>query len=675
MPSIDLSILNQRQTPAFFADTLANRPVPSYVGRIFISTDTLDLYRDTGTAWVLLSPSSTGTITGSGAAGQVTYFSAASSITGNNNLFWDTANNRLGINNNTPGASLDVHSATSIGMQLNQTTASNNTEMAFQYQGAGKWRIGNIFNGGANDYTIYDVVNSLQRLTIKNTGQTLIGTTTTGSGKLVVASANSDNGVQIVGASAPSLRIDNAETGATKRIGLGISTGVNNFIQGSADRDMCIFNGSTTASSMLFGIYDTTNVQEAARISAARNFIVGSSVDAGYKFDVNGAARVTGSFYADNTIRVGVGIIGTSSNNLALSSNTTGGEISFWNNQIANRLMTLTGSGNLGIGTATPGQKLVINTSGGSPSINIFDGTSDCYIGISTSSNGYANGTSAGDLVIRGASGISFSSNGGSSLALRLASTGAATFSNTITASSGSSIIGSNNGLKIGYDNLGGGMYFADGNNLATFKNWRFGTSLFVGGDLSFTPSTTNGGTTFSTPAMLITTSSNLLIGTSTDGGQKLQVNGSFTYISEGGTGYTFNGTSYGNGMALANKTATTGSWDHFYFQNPNGNVGSISTNGSVTTYNSLSDYRLKEDLKDFIGLDLVNSIKTYDFKWKYNEDRMYGVIAHELQSILPYAVNGEKDGKDNQAVDYSKIVPLLVKAIQELNIKIEKLK
>ena len=53
----------------------------------------------------------------------------------------------------------------------------------------------------------------------------------------------------------------------------------------------------------------------------------------------------------------------------------------------------------------------------------------------------------------------------------------------------------------------------------------------------------------------------------------------------------------------------------------------------------------------------------------------MYGVMAHELQEFLPYAVTGQKDGKDMQQVDYSKIVPILIKAIQELNTKIENLK
>jgi hypothetical protein len=153
--------------------------------------------------------------------------------------------------------------------------------------------ISNLDNLDMIYFGIYDLVANIQPVTIKNTtGQVLIGTSTVGSGKLVVASSTGDNGVQIVSASAPSLRIDNAESGPTKRAGLGISTATNNFIQGSADRDFCIFNGSTTASPILFGIYDTTNVQEAARISTARNLLVGGTTDNGQKLQIFGTAYI-----------------------------------------------------------------------------------------------------------------------------------------------------------------------------------------------------------------------------------------------------------------------------------------------------------------------------------------------------------------------------------------------
>ena len=102
---------------------------------------------------------------------------------------------------------------------------------------------------------------------------------------------------------------------------------------------------------------------------------------------------------------------------------------------------------------------------------------------------------------------------------------------------------------------------------------------------------------------------------------------------------------------------------------------GSVSITSSAVAYNTSSDYRLKEDLQDFAGLDMISKIPVYDFKWKADDNRSYGVMAHELEEVLPQAVNGEKDAEEMQSVDYSKIVPLLVKSIQELKKEIEILK
>jgi len=110
-------------------------------------------------------------------------------------------------------------------------------------------------------------------------------------------------------------------------------------------------------------------------------------------------------------------------------------------------------------------------------------------------------------------------------------------------------------------------------------------------------------------------------------------------------------------------------------FTNDQAGAGSISVSGTTTAFNTSSDYRLKEDLQDFNGLDKVSKIPVYDFKWKTDESRSYGVMAHELQEVLPDAVSGKKDAEEMQGVDYSKIVPLLVKSIQELKAEIELLK
>ena len=82
MPNINLSVLNQRQTPALYADTLANIPAAGYLGRIFYSTDTFAIYRDNGTGWDLFGGPGTGTVTGTGTTGQIAIWTGSSIISG-----------------------------------------------------------------------------------------------------------------------------------------------------------------------------------------------------------------------------------------------------------------------------------------------------------------------------------------------------------------------------------------------------------------------------------------------------------------------------------------------------------------------------------------------------------------------------------------------------------------
>ena len=320
MPNIDLSILNQRQTPAFYADTLANRPAAGFIGRIFVSTNTYEFYRDNGTGWDLIGGPGTGTVTGGGSLYRVGIWTSTSNIGESADLVFDYSQGHLGINTTTPGTALDVHHDQPTVAILNQTVATNDTRIGFQNNGVGLWRIGNFYNLGENDFGIYDAIGAVQPFTIKkNTQQVLIGGGSGGSGKLVVTSGASDNGVQIVGTNAPSLRIDNLSIGATKRVGLGISTALNNFIQGAVDGNFCIFNGTTsTPASMLFGVYDSglTNVQEAARINFTRNFLIGSTTDNGAKLQVTGNGFISGS--------VGIGTTSLTGYNLRVSKSITG---------------------------------------------------------------------------------------------------------------------------------------------------------------------------------------------------------------------------------------------------------------------------------------------------------------------------------------------------------------
>jgi hypothetical protein len=109
--------------------------------------------------------------------------------------------------------------------------------------------------------------------------------------------------------------------------------------------------------------------------------------------------------------------------------------------------------------------------------------------------------------------------------------------------------------------------------------------------------------------------------------------------------------------------------------------VGTISVTGSATTYSTSSDYRLKEDVQPMVGAsDRLMALKPVNFAWKVDGSRVDGFLAHEAQEVVPECVTGEKDAVDDegnpqyQGIDQSKIVPLLVAALQEALTKIEAL-
>lgn len=667
MPNIDLSILNQRQTPAFYASSLATRPAFGFAGRIFIDTDSpsTGLYRDTGAAWVQIADPGAGTtgtlqqvttngnttsqginITAGGLSSNIVtiaanglgsvanyigqtmatndnwkIYGAGSTIDQGELVFqvgdggqpyasngqrfrfnYDVAggsgtpkdvfivdydlsyfNTSLGINTDTPTAAFDVHSGVNVIAQLNQTVATNNSLLAFQNNNAGLWRIGNFYNAGANDWGIFDVIGAIQPVTVKKTtGQVLIGTSTVGSGKLVVASATGDNGVQIVGASAPSLRIDNAESGPTKRVGLGISTATNNFIQGSADRDFCIFNGSTTASPILFGIYGTTNVQEAARISAARNFLIGTTTDAGQKLQVSGTALITGA---------------TTFNSSITATNITNNGIYYGK---ANASFPSTSLGYFALKT------------------NNFD-------------------AERGGLTIQVLNSVSTFVD-----ALAIDYNGAATFSNNVIASNGRFFVVN----TFGY-------YFGDINNLTGWQGSN-GTGIIQG-------------FTSGSEKMRIVSGGNVLIGTTTDLGFKLQVNGLIVSIDD-----------YISSRASSNST------QYGFVNLGDGNLylGSVGVgafgrfNMTTGVYVATSDKNKKKNFEPSnLGLDAVLKLKPTLYNMtsqKDNEAKELGFIAQEVKEVIEqaYVENGEFIG-----LNYQPIVAALVKAIQDLNIKIENLK
>ena len=154
--------------------------------------------------------------------------------------------------------------------------------------------------------------------------------------------------------------------------------------------------------------------------------------------------------------------------------------------------------------------------------------------------------------------------------------------------------------------------------------------------------------------------------------------NGPHFQVNSYGYSSTFQGSSTANMVTYKTGTELNTNVGALVFRdNGNDYCGQITVNGTTntTSYLSASDYRLKEDLKDFNGIDLVDKIPVYNFKWKKENVRTFGVLAHELKEVLPLVVDGDKDEEKYQTVDYSKIVPVLIKAIQELKAEIDELK
>ena len=211
-----------------------------------------------------------------------------------------------------------------------------------------------------------------------------------------------------------------------------------------------------------------------------------------------------------------------------------------------------------------------------------------------------------------------------------------------------------------------------------------------------------------------------------TSAGVKIMNNTTHGNITSGNS----SGASFDSAGTIHSSRATTSNSLHWYLYNSNGHVGSISTNGSATQFNTSSDYRLKENVvTDWDATSRLKQLKPSRFNFKADKDTTVdGFLAHEVSSIVPEAINGEKDatkkitgvvlsstgavlsdnvkesewvkGKttyrdeiqnidvaqlypsdstwvaekdvpDYQSIDQSKLVPLLVKTIQELEARI----
>jgi hypothetical protein len=177
--------------------------------------------------------------------------------------------------------------------------------------------------------------------------------------------------------------------------------------------------------------------------------------------------------------------------------------------------------------------------------------------------------------------------------------------------------------------------------------------------DLTFATASSGGS---STERARIDSSGNLLIGTT-----------SFGNVNANALG--FSPTSKYLALSHANGTSSGSGYVSFGYNT--GEIGSITQTGTTAVlYNTTSDQRLKENIQDADSASsLIDALQVRKFDWKSdNSHQRYGFVAQELVTVAPEAVYQPEDTEAMMAVDYSKLVPMLVKEVQSLRARVAQL-
>jgi hypothetical protein len=680
-------ILNQKGTPAMYTDTFANRPAYGYQGRLFISTDSGQIFEDTGSAWTLVADAGVGggtlssvclngnttatgivitagglssnSITNTGNTAGSVLFAGASGLESQSNatFFWDNTNKRLGIGNASPGAPLDIH-GTGTQLQLNGT-GSSNSYIQFQNAGVSKWRIGNTYSAGANSYGIYNNNLSSLALTINSTNNGIITTgylnieNALGSNQIYLAKLSSDTYGTIqteAGGGKYSLgNVSNLGTLGTAVITWtsGLQVGINN-ISPTYDFDVTgtgRFTGILRLGSTLSnGTYFYTLPSATGTLALTSNLSSYLPLTGG---------TLTGQLYINPTNTATTGLDVASDNISFRSDNLEGSKRQLLITMGSGTLIQFTAQGyganygtDLAFYTATTGG---VNSS---PAIYIT-GTNN-RVGIKTGSPAY-------DLDVSGTG--RFTST--------LLVSGAATFNSNVTAT------------QVFVNGAAGNNYIAFNQSSVTNigyvgdANWCFG-----GSTSDFGIRATNN-IVFGIGAsekMRITSGGNVGINITPTAGWQFNVKG----IDSGSSNlclYTTN-TNGDNLLYVRNDglILTGNAANSPYNYSTSGRSAIIQSNGILGYLVSTRESKTNiESIKNVDFINLLNPVQ-FNYRKKDNinnvytdeiyENTTYGFIADEVEKVNKELVFYNEDGT-LAGVEYNNMISILTKAIQELNEKL----
>jgi hypothetical protein len=522
---VNFNILNQLGSPAINSNTFANRPAAGQTGRLFVSTDTFEIYRDNGTTWDLIGGPGTSTITGTGTATQVAYFTSSQAIGSSANLYWDNTNTRLGIGTSTPGVRLDVH-GTGVMMHINSTSGTSNSLMSFQRTGTNVWRLGDNYNAGDNYFELRNSVLSNDALTIQATTNKAAflsqQTYSTGQAQGALFTYNLTAPAGTTFATPNALSAVNAflnlSLGGNATLPAGTRQGIegNSRISFTGNGTLTMSQGSTLrAYAAITGVHSfagTAIVGTITHLAGIRlcfpdNIGTPINITNNYGLLINDQSAGTGTITYTN--RWGIYQEGASDLNYFAANLLIGSTV---NNGAA---LQVTGngniSGNVGIGTTNPTAKLYV--SGVSSGTSIKTDHTSSYSAFLA----YINGTDfIGVDNLAGAMAI----YAGSTERMRITSGGNVGIGTT-TPATALEVAGS---VRAYLNSATTTELFAENNTVKV--------RLIAATSSSFLSTTTNHPLIFETnnaERMRIAAGGNVLIGTTTDSGRKLQVNGNIT--------------------------------------------------------------------------------------------------------------------------------------------------
>jgi hypothetical protein len=256
-----------------------------------------------------------------------------------------------------------------------------------------------------------------------------------------------------------------------------------------------------------------------------------------------------------------------------------------------------------------------------------------------------------------------FSTGSGTTERMRITSAGAVLVGATTAVNSSKFLVAgvSSANSPVIQGSASAGAYLNFFNNAQTTGSIQLGQGLGSGSDnVGILYNNANAAFVFGTNGserMRIDSSGNLLVGQTTT-----NFANSRSFVLDVGAGAVY--VSHANGDASGNYFAGFGY---------NGSaIGSITQSGTTAVlYNLTSDQRLKENIVDAPSGN-IDDIKVRSFDWKSDGSHVnYGFIAQELVNVAPYAVHQPKDSEEMMAVDYSKLVPMMIKEIQDLKQRI----